>query len=91
MCLGRWHHQKEKEKGNGKEIVMGMQSIADFMVSLELPKQYFGEEFVIADKLAEEAQAFMTELKKCDGLEFPANQREAVSIVFFLILQMRCR
>lgn len=24
MCLGRWHHQKEKEKGNGKEIVMGM-------------------------------------------------------------------
>lgn len=59
MCLGRWHHQKEKEKGNGKEIVMGMQSIADFMVSLELPKQYFGEEFVIADKLAEEAQAFL--------------------------------
>lgn len=43
MCFGRWHHQKEKEKGNEKEIVMGMQSIADFMVSLELPKQYFGK------------------------------------------------
>ena len=86
MCFGRWHHQKEKEKGNEKEIVMGMQSIADFMVSLELPKQYFGEEFVIADKLAEEAQAFMTELKKCDGLEFPANQREAVASMIKRVL-----
>lgn len=86
MCFGRWHHQKEKEKGNGKEIVMGMQSIADFMVSLELPKQYFGEEFVIADKLAEEAQAFMTELKKCDGSEFPANQREAVASMIKRVL-----
>lgn len=63
-----------------------MQSIADFMVSLELPKQYFGEEFVIADKLAEEAQAFMTELKKCDGLEFPANQREAVASMIKRVL-----
>ena len=87
MCFKRGHHRKGEKEGKA----MGMQSIADFMVSLELPKQYFGEEFVIADKLAEEAQAFMTELKKCDGLEFPANQREAVSIVFFLILQMRCR
>ena len=25
MCFGRWHHQKEKEKGNEKEIVMGSQ------------------------------------------------------------------
>lgn len=39
MCLGCWHHQKEKEKGNGKEIVMGTQSIENFMVSLELAKQ----------------------------------------------------
>lgn len=85
MCLGVGII-KRKEKGNGKEIVMGMQSIADFMVSLELPKQYFGEEFVIADKLAEEAQAFMTELKKCDGLEFPANQREAVASMIKRVL-----
>ena len=78
MCLGCWHHQKEKEKGNGKEIVMGTQSIENIMVSLELPKQYFGEEFVIIDKLAEEARMFANELKNCDGSEFPPEQCKAV-------------
>ena len=65
---------------------MGMQSISNFMVSLELPKQYFGEEFVILDKLAEEAQTFVTGLKKCDGSEFPANQREAVASMIKRVL-----
>ena len=65
---------------------MGMQSISNFMVSLELPKQYFGEEFVILDKLAEEAQTFVTGLKKCDGSEFPANQREAVAFMIKRVL-----
>ena len=47
---------------------------------------FIGEEFVIADKLAEEAQAFMTGLKKCDGLEFPANQQEAVAAMIKRVL-----
>ena len=57
---------------------MGTQSIENFMVSLELPKQYFGEEFVIIDKLAEEARIFVSELKNCDGSEFSPEQCKAV-------------
>ena len=82
MCFKRGHHRKGEKEGKA----MGMQSISNFMVSLELPKQYFGEEFVILDKLAEEAQTFVTELKKCDGSEFPANQREAVASMIKRVL-----
>lgn len=82
MCFKRGHHRKGEKEGKA----MGMQSISNFMVSLELPKQYFGEEFVILDKLAEEAQTFVTGLKKCDGSEFPANQREAVASMIKRVL-----
>lgn len=82
MCFKRGHHRKGEKEGKA----MGMQSISNFMVSLELPKQYFGEEFVILDKLAEEAQTFVTGLKKCDGSEFPANQREAVAFMIKRVL-----
>lgn len=82
MCFKRGHHRKGEKEGKA----MGMQSISNFMVSLELPKQYFGEEFVILDKLAEEAQTFVTELKKCDDSEFPANQREAVASMIKRVL-----
>ena len=82
MCFKRGHHRKGEKEGKA----MGMQSISNFMVSLELPKQYFGEEFVILDKLAEEAQTFVTRLKKCDGSEFPANQREAVASMIKRVL-----
>ena len=82
MCFKRGHHRKGEKEGKA----MGMQSISNFMVSLELPKQYFGEEFVILDKLAEEAQTFVTGLKKCDGSEFPADQREAVASMIKRVL-----
>lgn len=82
MCFKRGHHRKGEKEGKA----MGMQSISNFMVSLELPKQYFGEEFVILDKLTEEAQTFVTELKKCDDSEFPANQREAVASMIKRVL-----
>lgn len=82
MCFKRGHHRKGEKEGKA----MGMQSISNFMVSLELPKQYFEEEFVILDKLAEEAQTFVTGLKKCDGSEFPANQREAVASMIKRVL-----
>lgn len=75
MCFNRGHHRKGEKEGKA----MGMQSISNFMVSLELPKQYFGEEFVILDKLAEEARIFANELKNCDGSEFPPEQHKAVS------------
>lgn len=42
MCFKRGHHRKGEKEGKA----MGMQSISNFMVSLELPKQYFGEEGV---------------------------------------------
>lgn len=75
MCFKHGHQRKEKKEGEA----MGMQSILNFMVSLELPKQYFGEKFVIRDKLDKEAQAFVNELKKCDGSELPPKQHKAVS------------
>ena len=85
MCFKRGHHRKGEKEGKA----MGMQSISNFMVSLELPKQYFGEEFVILDKLAEEAQTFVTGLKKCDGSEFPARMwKEHLQKEIFQVIQM---
>ena len=44
--------------------------IEDVLQRLTLPKRYFDTDFVIYEKLKDEARTFISLLEQCDGKEF---------------------
>lgn len=53
--------------------------IEDLLQQLRLPKRYFNNDFVISEKLKDEAETFLLLLKQCDGKEFDVDCAEAIS------------
>ncbi len=44
------------------------------MQKIALPKKYFSNDFIIADKFKEESEIFIDLLSHCDGTEFNENE-----------------
>ena len=53
--------------------------IEDILQKLTLPKRYFDNDFVIYEKLKDEASTFISLLEQCDGKEFDTDGEAAIS------------
>ncbi len=53
--------------------------IEDVLQKLTLPKRYFDNDFVIYEKLKDEARTFISLLEQCDGKEFDTDGEAAIS------------
>ena len=52
--------------------------IEEFLKSLVLPKKYYDSNFDMSEKYAEEADAFISGLKKIDAAEFPKKKQKEI-------------
>ena len=52
--------------------------IEEFLKSLVLPKKYYDSNFDMSEKYAEEADAFISGLKKLDAAEFPEDEQKEI-------------
>lgn len=53
-------------------------SIEEFLKSLELPKKYYDSNFDMSEKYAEEADTFISGLKKIDAAEFSEDKQKEI-------------
>lgn len=56
-------------------------SVEDFLRKITLPKRYFSENFVIAQKFEEEKTSFFESLVQCDGSEFSEPEHQKAIVV----------
>lgn len=57
-------------------------SIEEFLKSLVLPKKYYDSNFDMSEKYAEEADAFISGLKKIDAAEFAEDKQKEIMNMF---------